>query len=168
MGAKSGAAAMNHGKNMAAGVRVHLQCRTRFPEPAMDFLPPLVALTICLAIAVYIWTIVSVSRARGKYGIRAPATTGNADFERVFRAQQNTLEHLVMFVPCILLFSRFVSPLWAAGIGLVWVLSRIWYAIGYAAPGGNQRSMGFGISFAATGVLLVGALIGIVVNLSRV
>jgi glutathione S-transferase len=125
------------------------------------------ALVICLGIAVYIWTIVSVSRARGKYGIPAPATTGNPDFERIFRAQQNTLEHLVMFVPCMLLFSQFASPLWGAGIGLVWVIARVWYAVGYAAPTGRRRSLGYGISFAAIGVLLAGAVIGIVVNLAR-
>lgn len=125
------------------------------------------ALVICLGIAVYIWTIVNVSRARGKYGISAPATTGNPEFERIFRAQQNTLEHLVMFVPCMLLFSQYASPLWGAGIGLVWVASRVWYAVGYAAPTGRKRALGYGISLAAIGILLVGALIGIVVSLTR-
>jgi uncharacterized membrane protein YecN with MAPEG domain len=125
------------------------------------------ALVICLAIAVYIWTVVNVSRARGKYGISAPATTGNVDFERVFRTQQNTLEHLVVFVPVLMLFSQYVSPVWGAGIGLVWVLARIWYALGYAAPTGRKRGPGFGISLAAIAVLLIGALVGIVLNLSR-
>ncbi len=31
-----------------------------------------------------------VGGARGKYGVKAPATTGNEIFERVFRIQQNT------------------------------------------------------------------------------
>jgi uncharacterized membrane protein YecN with MAPEG domain len=123
-------------------------------------------LVICLAVAMYIWTSVNVSRARGKYKISAPATTGNPDFERVFRAQQNTLEHMVAFIPCLLLFSQYASPLWGAGIGLVWVLARVWYAIGYAAPTGSKRGPGFGIALAALAVLLVGALVGIVMKLA--
>jgi glutathione S-transferase len=128
-------------------------------------LHPLPALVLCLAIAMYIWTIVLVSLARRKYGIAAPATTGNADFERVFRTQQNTLEQLAIFVPCLLLFNAYVSPLWAAGIGLVWVVARVWYAIGYAAPGGGKRAPGGTISFAANSVLLVGAMIGILIRI---
>jgi glutathione S-transferase len=149
---------------MAKPWQAGLQWRTCFLELPMYALP---ALVICLGIAVYIWTIVNVSRARGKYGISAPATTGNPEFERIFRAQQNTLEHLVMFVPCMLLFSQYASPLWGAGIGLVWVASRVWYAVGYAAPTGRKRALGYGISLAAIGILLVGALIGIVVSLTR-
>ena len=38
-----------------------------------------------------------VGYARTKYGIKAPATTGNDNFERVFRVQMNTLENLVLF-----------------------------------------------------------------------
>ena len=52
------------------------------------------ALITCLAIAVYFATSVLVSRARTAYGIKAPAITGNPDFERVFRVQMNTLEWL--------------------------------------------------------------------------
>ncbi len=122
-------------------------------------------LVICLAIAMYAWTIVNVGRARGKYKIPAPATTGNPDFERVFRTQQNTLEYLVVFIPCLWLFSQYASAIWGAGIGLVWVLARVWYVIGYAAPTGKKRGPGFGISFAALGVLLAGAAVGIVVRL---
>jgi uncharacterized membrane protein YecN with MAPEG domain len=129
----------------------------------MQSLPDLV---ICLAVVMYIWTAGNVTRARSRYKISAPATTGNQDFERVFRAQQNTLEHLVVFVPCLWLFSRYVSPVWGAGIGLVWVLARIWYALGYAAPTGSKRGPGFGLALAALAVLLVGAVIGILMRLA--
>src|SRR3954452_24444644 len=52
------------------------------------------ALVTCLAIAVYFYSSILVSQARGKFGVKVPATSGNADFERVFRAQMNTLEWL--------------------------------------------------------------------------
>jgi uncharacterized membrane protein YecN with MAPEG domain len=133
--------------------------------PEFATMHPLPALIVCLAIAMYIWTIVQVSRARRKYAIAAPATTGNVDFERVFRAQQNTLEQLVIFIPCLLLFSEYVSPSWGAGIGLVWVIGRVWYAIGYAAPGGGKRAPGGATSFITNSVLLVGATIGILIRI---
>src|SRR5271168_961164 len=124
------------------------------------------ALAMCLAIAMYFWTIVNVARARRKYGVATPAITGNADFERVFRTQQNTVEHLVMFVPCLLLFSQY-WPTWGAGIGLVWVIARVWYALGYYAPTGKKRSPGFGLSVAALAVLFLGSLTGIAMTLAR-
>ena len=121
---------------------------------------PIVALVICLAIFVYVWLGINVARARGKYGVKAPAISGNADFERVFRAQQNMLEQLVIFIPALLVFAQYLSPLWGAAIGAVWIVGRIWYALGYYAPQG-RRGPGFVLSFGATMVLLIGALTGI-------
>ena len=46
-----------------------------------------------------------VGRARGRYGVKAPAITGNEIFERHFRVQQNTLEQLMVFLPGMYLFS---------------------------------------------------------------
>ena len=43
-----------------------------------------------------------VARARGRYGVRAPAVTGHEVFERYFRVQQNTLEQLILFLPGLL------------------------------------------------------------------
>ena len=40
-----------------------------------------------------------VGISRGKLGVEAPACTGNEQFERMFRVQQNTLEQLIVFVP---------------------------------------------------------------------
>ena len=40
-----------------------------------------------------------VGRARGQYGVKAPATTGNELFERHYRVQMNTLEQLVAAKP---------------------------------------------------------------------
>jgi glutathione S-transferase len=124
------------------------------------------ALVMCLAIAMYFWTIFNVGRARAKYGIATPATTGNADFERVFRAQQNTLEQLVMFIPCLWLFSQYAWPTWGAAIGLVWVIARVWYALGYYAPTGKKRSAGMTVSVIALAVLFLGSLIGIGMTLA--
>ena len=46
-----------------------------------------------------------VGRARQTYGVEAPATTGNPDFERYFRVHENTLEALIVFIPAFWIFS---------------------------------------------------------------
>ena len=52
------------------------------------------ALATLLAVLVYFYSSILVSRARGKFGVKLPAISGNPDFERVFRAHMNTLEWL--------------------------------------------------------------------------
>ena len=90
-----------------------------------------------------------------------PATTGNEDFERLFRAHANTGEWLLIFLPSMWIFAIYVSDLGAAAVGLVWIVARILYALGYAKEAG-QRSVGFLIQMLATAVLLFGSL-GVIV-----
>ena len=85
------------------------------------------AIVIILAVIEYIVFGILVGRARGRYGIKAPATTGHEVFERYFRVHQNTLETLMGFIPGIALFALFVNPNWGAGIGLVYLIGRIVY-----------------------------------------
>lgn len=120
---------------------------------------PLTALVTVLAVLLYQVLSLNVGRVRIKYGVKAPATTGNPDFERYLRVQQNTLEQLVVFLPGLWLFSLGVNPLWGAGLGIVWILGRIGYAWGYYQAA-EKRGPGFGISFLASAALLLGALIG--------
>lgn len=105
-----------------------------------------------------------VGAARGKYGIKAPAVTGNEVFERVFRVQQNTLEQLVVFIPGLFLFSRYFNPVWAAALGVLYLVGREIYAATYVKDPA-KRSLGFGLTFLPTTVLVVGGLIGAVLRL---
>jgi glutathione S-transferase len=102
-----------------------------------------------------------VGGARGKYGVKAPATTGNEVFERLFRIQQNTLELLVGFIPGIYLFGHYWSPLWAAALGVVYLVGRQIYAASYARDPA-KRGPGFGLSFLPVAALLIGGMIGAV------
>jgi len=124
----------------------------------------LLALVTALALLVYFWTSFNVGRARGKYGIQPPATSGHPDFDRVYRVQMNTLEQLVFFLPSLWLFGAYVSPLWGAAIGGAWVLGRIFYARGYYRATKN-RLPGFMIGLTATMILCLGGLVGIVLVL---
>ena len=114
-----------------------------------------------LAIALYFSTGLAVAKARGKYGVKVPATTGNADFERVFRVQMNTLEWMPIFLPLLWLFAFYVRDWAAALIGLVWLVGRVLYIQGYTRAA-EDRHRGFTIQGIACGVLLIGAVIGIV------
>src|SRR5262249_54531325 len=99
-----------------------------------------------------------------KYSIAAPATTGHPVFERILRVQINAGEQLLLFLPSLWLFAFYVSDGWAALLGLVWVLARIGYAIGYEADP-EKRLLPFVVSVTAMGILLAGGLIGSVLAL---
>jgi len=116
----------------------------------------LTALITCLAVALYFSTAILVSRARTAYGIKAPAITGNPDFERVFRVQMNTLEWMPIFLPSLWLFAVHVSDPIAAAIGLVWIAGRMLYIASYSKAAA-KRGPGFGIQAFAAIVLWLGA-----------
>jgi uncharacterized membrane protein YecN with MAPEG domain len=118
-----------------------------------------VAVVILLALVEYVAFGMLVGRARGKYGVPAPAVAGHEVFERYFRVHQNTLEILVVFVPAMWLFGTYVDPTWAALLGLVYVVGRILYLRGYVADPA-KREVGFGLSVLPVIVLLLGALWG--------
>jgi glutathione S-transferase len=118
-----------------------------------------VAVVILLALIEYVAFGMLVGRARGKYGVPAPAVAGHEVFERYFRVHQNTLEILVVFVPAMWLFGTYVDPTWAALLGLVYVVGRILYLRGYVADPA-KREVGFGLSVLPVIVLLLGALWG--------
>ncbi len=102
-----------------------------------------------------------VGRARGKYGIKAPAIMGNEMFERAFRIQMNTLELLVLFLPALYLASKYWSPMYVAVAGAVYIVGRIIYWRAYmAAP--QTRTLGFALSMGPCLVLLVAALVGVI------
>ena len=126
---------------------------------------PYLAIVTSLALLEYFGISLLVGRARGKYGIKAPATSGHPVFDRTFRVHQNTLEQLVIFLPSLWLFGTFVSAPWGALIGLVFIVGRVLYVQGYVADP-EKRGTGFGIGFLANIVLLLGGLIGAIVALS--
>lgn len=124
----------------------------------------LIGIVIVLALAQFIGFSMAVGRARGKYNVPAPATTGDEQFERYFRIQMNTLEQLVVFVPAILIAGHFGNPLWAALAGAVFIVGRQLYYFSYAKDP-KRRSTGFGIGFLAIVYLLVASLVGLIGSL---
>ncbi len=119
------------------------------------------ALVTLLALIVYFVIAGAVGRARGKYKVAAPATTGDPNFERYFRVQMNTLEWLPIFLPSLWLFALYWGDQAAAGLGAVWIVGRILYFSSYVRDP-KSRSAGFGIQGLAALALLIGALVGVV------
>ena len=125
---------------------------------------PYVDIVTALALLQFVVFLMQVGRARDKYGVLAPATTGNEIFERYFRVQQNTLESLVVFVPSLFLFSRYSNPLWAAGLGVIYLVGRQVYAAAYVKDPA-KRSAGYGLTILPVLVLIAGGLIGAVMRI---
>jgi hypothetical protein len=120
-----------------------------------------VAIVTILALGQFILFSVQVGSMRGKHGIKAPATTGHPEFERVFRVQQNSMEQLVAFIPALWMYGYLVNPLWGAAMGLVFIIGRFIYRASYVKDPA-ARGMGFTITFVPTAVMLVWSLIAAV------
>lgn len=101
-----------------------------------------------------------VGSARGRFGVAAPATTGEPTFERYFRVHQNTLEALIVFLPGLWIFAHRVSYPAAFVLGVVFIVARAEYARGYiASPEG--RGIGARVTIAVNGILLIGSVLGL-------
>ena len=126
----------------------------------MESMGPVV-IVILLAIVEYIVLGGRAGFARGRTGIKAPAVTGNEEFERHFRVHYNTLEQLIIFIPGIWFFAQYVDVLWAAGIGVVYLVGRAIYAISYVKDP-ESRAPGMMLSVLPCWILVLGALAGVV------
>jgi len=124
----------------------------------MTQLPALVTLLTVLLLFGTMWV---VGHARGKYGIKAPATSGHPAFERAYRVQMNTLEQTVMFLPTLWLAASCGFGGWAGIAGLVWLVGRAWYALAYLKDPA-KRGPGFALGMLGWIALLVMAGIGVV------
>lgn len=113
------------------------------------------------ALLTYVWIFANVARARGKYKVVAPSIDGPIEFQRIYRVQINTVEQIVLFLPALWMCAYFLSDRWAAAGGIVWIVGRIVYALGYYKDPA-KRELGFGISVAANVALLAGTVIGLV------
>lgn len=118
-----------------------------------------VAIVTALALIQFLLLGILVGRARKRYGVAAPATTGHEMFDRSFRVHMNTAEQLLLFVPSMWIYAHYWNPVWAAGIGALFIIGRAVYAITYVRDP-KSRSLGFLLTFIPIFVFLVGTLVG--------
>ena len=119
---------------------------------------PYVAIVTVAALIEFFWFSILVGKARAKYGIAAPATTGHEVFERYFRVHMNTQEQLVLFLPALWIFAYVISPVWAAGFGVVFIIGRAIYCASYVRNP-KSRSLGFGLTTLPTMAMLIWILV---------
>ena len=119
----------------------------------------LVYVVIALALLQFFVFSGFVGRARVKFGIDAPAVSGDPIYERYHRVHYNTMEQLVIFVPGMWLVGTYVNSLAAAGLGLVFIIGRVIYFRAYIADPA-KRGPGFGLTMLPTLILLLGGMGG--------
>lgn len=119
-----------------------------------------VDLIAMLAVIQLVFFGVLVARARGRYGVKAPAITGHEMFERTYRVQMNTLELMVAFLPSLFVAAKYWPQSYVAIAGAVYLIGRLIYWRSYtAAPA--SRALGFALSMLPILALFIGALAGI-------
>ena len=128
-------------------------------------MPYYTAIVTLLAVAFYFFLATRVAVARGKFNVSLPATTGNPDFERVFRAHVNMLEWMPTFLVPLWLCAIYLNDIAAAVLGLVWIGGRVLYFAGYSKAV-EKRLPGFFIQMTACILLFIGAIVGIVMHRS--
>jgi glutathione S-transferase len=121
---------------------------------------PLTSLVTLFVLILLSLTAFNVGRARGRYGVKAPAVTGHEMFERAFRVQMNTLEGVVLMLPALWLYAAFVGDRGAGIMGLIWLAARTWYAVAYL-QNPAKRGAGFLLGMLMFSGLWLGALWGV-------
>ncbi|MDJ0709792.1 MAG: MAPEG family protein [Woeseiaceae bacterium] len=118
-----------------------------------------------LALAQYVLFGVQVGSMRGKHAVKAPATSGHPEFERMNRVHLNTMEQLILFLPALWMHAMYANPLIGAGTGLIFIIARFIYRAEYLKDP-SSRSTGFTLSFIPSAVLLIWALVAAILQMT--
>lgn len=101
-----------------------------------------------------------VGWSRMKYKIVPPIVTGPPEFERTFRAHQNSVEFYPIFLVLLWISGFFCNEVFAALGGLVYIVGREMYFTGYISES-KKRLPGFYLVLCVLLFLAVTAAIGI-------
>ncbi|XP_003978163.2 leukotriene C4 synthase [Takifugu rubripes] len=107
-----------------------------------------------------------VISARRKFSVRPPATSGPAEFERVFRAQANCSEYFPIFVAVLWLSGLFFSQGLASACGLLYLYARLSYFRGYSRSP-QQRLLPLYFSALLLWILLGTSCLGVLLAFLR-
>ena len=118
-----------------------------------------VTIIVMLALIEFLYFGILVGGARGRTGVTAPAVSGNLEFERPFRAHQNTLEQLIVFIPAMFATGYYVSDIFAVVAGVAFLIGRAIYFRTYSADA-EKRGPGMIVTMIANLSLVLGGLVG--------
>jgi glutathione S-transferase len=127
---------------------------------------PWVVLVAVLALLQFAAFGALVGRARGQFGVQAPATTGHPVFERYYRVQYNTMEQIVVFLPALFLSAvyGFGADWMSAALGVVYLAGRQIYFLSYVRDP-KSRGLGFVLTVLPGAIFLVNAAAGAIAAL---
>ena len=112
-------------------------------------------------LAQYIYFTMRAGLARDKdQKVVAPAMTGSEQFEKKLRVQLNTLEQLVVALPALWLCAVFFRADVAAILGLIFLVGRFAYSVGYLSTDVKNRAAGMILSMLSNVVMLGCAVFG--------
>ena len=113
-----------------------------------------------LAVFQYLLFVARTGQARDRYHIKAPAVTGDENFERAYRVQMNTLEQLIIFLPALLIAGHYVPGVWVSALGVAYLVGRMLYGRAYVRDPAS-RGPGFIMAMVANVLLLLTGLLAI-------
>lgn len=146
-------------------MRRHAKCDATAPPKKMNKIIWVDIVGLLAVLQLFLFGVL-VGRARGQYGVAAPATTGHPVFERYYRVQMNTVEALLIFLPGLWLAAKYWPPGYAAILGVVYLVGRFLYLNAYVKDP-KTRSLGFSLSMLPALVLVLAALVGALRALSK-
>ena len=123
---------------------------------------PLTSLGTILIVAFTFYASFGAGKLRGQ--VKAPAVSGDFEFEKAFRVHYNTIEQLVLFMPVLWLSAPYWGDQASGAAAGVWLVGRIIYARAYRKDP-STRSMGFLITLMATFAAFVASCIPLVMML---
>ena len=101
---------------------------------------------------------IEVGRAHQRLGIEAPAVSGDDLFDRYFRAHQNSLEQLIIFLPAVLVTAYLGYSITCIVCGVFYLLGRAIYFRSYVKEP-KKRTLGFVLSFFSSVILIMTSLV---------
>ncbi len=107
-----------------------------------------------------------VGRGRVKYNVPAPAMSGHPTWERLNRVHQNSIEQAIVFIPLLLMFSGTWGQRDAVGLGVIYLLARTLYGVGYVRDP-KSRGPGAVLTFIVEVLLALGAIVAILWKLPQ-
>ena len=96
---------------------------------------------------------IEVGRARQRLGIEAPAVSGDDEFDRYFRAHQNSLEQLIIFLPAVLVTAYLGYSITCVVCGVFYLLGRAIYFRSYVKEPKKRTLVLFCLFFRASFLL---------------
>jgi len=108
------------------------------------------------------WLAYNVGMTRMKHKAPPHKHTENEEVYIANRVHMNTIENMVVYIPLLWIATIFGPVTIAAAVGVIWFVSRVWYAFAYLKDP-KKRQIPFMIGLACIAITALLGVYGIVV-----